>query len=216
MRNSKTFKLVLVALFTAITAVLSGLSIPLPLTPVPLSLATFGVLLCGGILGYKHGSLAMLLYLLLGTFGVPIFSGYEGGIGKVLGPTGGYIVGYIACAFILGLFVDINCKVKEKPNFVFTVIGGVLGTAACYILGTLWFMHVTKNPMGAAIMMCVVPFLVGDIIKIIVSSVLIVRLRPLANSSNKKPKAKESSSISEDSINSENQADNDESNIGVK
>lgn len=178
MRNTNTYKMILAAIFTAITSVLAGLSIPIPFTPVPLSLATFGVLLCGGILGFKYGSFSMLLYVLLGGFGVPVFSGYMGGIAKLLGPTGGYIIGYIACAFVIGIFIDSFEKMGFKANFPIGLFGGILGTLACYFLGTWWFMYVTKNTLTASLMLCVVPFLPGDSIKIIVSSFLISRLRP--------------------------------------
>ncbi len=181
MRNNKTYNLILMALFTAVTSVLAGLSVPLPFTPVPISLATFGVLLCGGILGAKYGSFSMICYVILGAVGLPIFSNYHGGMEKLLGPTGGYIVGYIACAFIIGLIADYSEKKGLKYSLIYIIIGGILGTLACYTLGTLYFMLQTKNTLIAAIGMCVVPFLIGDIVKIAVSSILILKLRPIRN-----------------------------------
>lgn len=181
MRTTKTYNLILTAVFTAVTAVLSGLSITIPVTPVPISLATLGVLLSGGILGKKYGSIAMLTYTLLGSFGLPIFSGYEGGLSKLVGPTGGYIIGYIACAFIIGVFVEYSEKRFSKPNLLLIIAGAILGMIACFTLGTAYFMLQTKTSLIAAIGMCVLPFLIGDFVKISLASILILKLRPLHN-----------------------------------
>ncbi|MGP1569855.1 MAG: biotin transporter BioY [Eubacteriales bacterium] len=179
MRTDKTYNLILAAMFTAVTAVLAGLSITIPVTPVPISLATFGVMLAGGVLGSKYGSLSMLVYVLLGGFGMPIFSGYTGGMAKLTGPTGGYIVGYIACAFVVGIFVEYAEKHSLKFGFIFTILGSILGTLSCYTLGTLYFMFQTRNSLIASLGMCVLPFLIGDSIKIVVSSILVFKLRPV-------------------------------------
>lgn len=182
MRNNKNYNLILTALFTAVTAVLAGLSITIPITPVPISLATFGVLLAGGILGAKYGSLSMFIYVLLGAVGMPIFSGYTGGFSALAGPTGGYIIGYIACAFIIGFLTDYAYNKSSAHSLIFAVfIGGILGTAACYTFGTAYFMFQTKNSLIASLGMCVVPFLIGDSLKIVLSSILILKLKPLCN-----------------------------------
>jgi biotin transport system substrate-specific component len=93
----------LCALFAALTAICSQIMIPLPFTPVPINLAYLAVLVCGGALGPKKGAIAMTVYVLLGAIGVPVFHGLTGGLGVLAGPTGGYIIGYIPMALVMGL-----------------------------------------------------------------------------------------------------------------
>lgn len=151
--------LVTVALMTAVLAVLSPFSVQVG--PIPLTLATLGVYFCAVLLGEKRGTLAVAVYLLLGAVGVPVFAGFSGGVQRFVGPTGGYLVGYLLCAFLAGLFIR---RHPEKP--LFWVLGFVVGTAALYAFGTVWFMIGSKTPLGAALLTCVVPFLAGDAVKI--------------------------------------------------
>ena len=97
----------------------------------------------------------------VGAVGVPVFAGFSGGVQKFAGPTGGYLVGYLLCAFLAGLFIR---RHAEKP--LFWIVGFVVGTAALYAFGTAWFMIGSKTPLGAALLTCVVPFLAGDAVKI--------------------------------------------------
>ena len=150
---------VTVALLAALLAVLSPFS--LQIGPIPLTLATLGVYFCAALLGEKRGTLAVAVYLLLGAVGVPVFAGFSGGVQKFAGPTGGYLVGYLLCAFLAGLFIR---RHAEKP--LFWIVGFVVGTAALYAFGTAWFMIGSKTPFGAALLTCVVTFLVGDAVKI--------------------------------------------------
>ncbi|MFV0516349.1 MAG: biotin transporter BioY [Aminipila sp.] len=175
MRYSNTKNLLLCGIFAAVTGITSGIIIPLPFTPVPMTLATLAVMLAGGLLGSKYGAISMIVYTLLGAFGAPVFSGYTGGMGKLLGPTGGYIIGYILTAYIVGLVIE---KSKEKPSFWLTAIAMLLGISVCYILGTLWFMFSTHTPLWASLVSCVFPFLIGDVIKIVAGSILVTKLRP--------------------------------------
>ena len=103
---SRTANLALCGLFAAITAVCSYVSIPLGFTPVPVNLATLAVFLAGGILGSRYGTISLAVYTLLGAAGIPVFSEFRGGLGVLAGPTGGYIIGYIAAAFLTGLIVE--------------------------------------------------------------------------------------------------------------
>ena len=135
-----TYDLVLCALCAAVTCVLAPLSVPLA-GEVPISLATFAVLLSGILLGGKLGALSQLIYVLLGSVGVPVFAGWTGGLGITLGVTG--VLKYAV------MFVSM-----------------VLATAVLYILGTAWFMAQTKMTLGASLAACVIPFLPGDLIKI--------------------------------------------------
>ncbi|MEL7657123.1 MAG: biotin transporter BioY [Bacillota bacterium] len=170
----KTKKLILYALFAALTAVCSMISIPLPFTPVPINLATLSVFLAGGILGSKGGAISQTVYVFLGAIGLPVFHSFTGGLGILTGPTGGYIIGYIAAAWLTGFMVE-----KLGNGFYKNIISMIVGLAACYALGTAWFMYLTGNGLAASLMACAVPFLPGDGIKIVIGSILVKKLRPL-------------------------------------
>ncbi len=167
----KTKKLILCALFAALTAVCSMISIPLPFTPVPINLATLSVFLAGGLLGSTGGAVSQLVYVILGAIGLPVFHSFTGGLGILTGPTGGYIIGYVAAAWLTGFVIE-----KLGQGFYKNIAGMAAGLFACYILGTLWFMHVTSSGLTAALMLCVVPFLLGDAIKIFVGALIVKRL----------------------------------------
>lgn len=167
----KTKKMILIALFAALTAVCSMISIPLPFTPVPINLATLAVFLAGGLLGSRDGAISLIVYVLLGFIGLPVFHSFTGGLGILTGPTGGYIIGYIAAAWLTGFMIE-----KLGQKFYLCIISMIAGSAACYALGTLWFMHLTSNGLVSALLACVVPFLLDDAIKIIVASILIKKL----------------------------------------
>ncbi|HYE68563.1 MAG TPA: biotin transporter BioY [Anaerovoracaceae bacterium] len=169
-----TKKMILCALFAALTAVCSMISIPLPFTPVPINLATLSVFLAGGLLGSRYGSLSQLVYVLLGVIGLPVFHSFTGGLSVLTGPTGGYIIGYIAAAWLIGFLIE-----KLGNDFYKIIISMIEGLIVCYTLGTLWFMYITSTGLTAALMMCVVPFLIGDAIKIIAGAILVKRLHKL-------------------------------------
>ena len=174
--SNSTVSLVLCGLFAALTAVCAAISIPLPFTPIPVSLTTLSVLLAGGLLGTKYGALSQVVYLLLGAIGVPVFANFTGGLGIVVGPTGGYIVGYILTAAIFGKLCNIihNKGISKRFKGYFLVfLSALLGTVFCYALGTLWYMHVTNVSLGAAFGMCILPFIPGDLLKCIAATFLI-------------------------------------------
>lgn len=168
--NMKTRVLTTSALFVAITAICSQIQIPLPM--VPINLALFAIYLAGALLGPKYGTISILAYVILGGIGAPIFAGFTGGFGTIAGPTGGYIVGYIFTAFIVGLITK-----KYGYNWWKLVIAMVLGLTVCYALGTIWFMYVTSNSLASAMTYCVIPFLPGDAVKIILATLLTIRFR---------------------------------------
>ncbi len=176
MSYSKTTNLILCAIFAALTGVTAGIIIPLPFTPVPMTLATLAVMLTGGLLGSKYGSVSMIVYVLLGAFGAPVFGGYTGGFDKILGPTGGYIIGYILTAFITGIIIE---KINKKNSFYINIVAMAIGLSLCYILGTIWFMISTNTPLWTSLIACVFPFLIGDLLKIMAGAVLIKKLRPV-------------------------------------
>jgi biotin transport system substrate-specific component len=170
----KTKMMILCALFAALTAVCSMISIPLPFTPVPINLATLSVFLAGGLLGSRYGFLSQLVYIILGAVGLPVFHNFSGGLGIITGPTGGYIIGYAAAAWLIGFLAD-----KAGREFYKNIIGMTAGLAVCYGLGTFWFMVLTSTGFAAALMMCVVPFLIGDAVKIAAGAILVKKLHRL-------------------------------------
>ena len=168
----KTKTLISISLMAAITAVLSQIAVPLPFTPVPINLATLGVFLCGALLGAKYGALSQVVYLLLGFIGLPVFSGFSGGVGVLFGPSGGYIIGYIFAAFCTGLFI------KNFPKkFSYYMLSMLIGLMVCYLFGTIWFMCLTKATLGKALAACIIPFIPGDALKIVAASFISIRLK---------------------------------------
>ena len=164
MKNSKTVFITQTALFTALIVVCSWISIP---ATVSFTLQTFAVCFVSAIGGFKSGTLSVLTYILLGIVGVPVFSNFKGGVSAIAGPTGGYIVGFIFTAVIVGLVAD-----KFGRKFWVSVLSMVLGVVVCYIFGTAWFYILTNNinqqamSIGAVLGVCVVPFLPFDALKI--------------------------------------------------
>ena len=171
MKGFTVRKMVFCALFAALIMVFAQIQVPLP-GLVPISLATFGVMMAGLLLGWKFGLLAVAVYALLGAVGVPVFAGFKGGIAALTGPTGGYIIGYLPYAVLAGLPVK-----KAQESFWGRMGLLALGTFACYLLGTTWFMHATGRTLGESMGLCVLPFLPGDAVKMALASFLTPRLR---------------------------------------
>lgn len=167
--------MVFTAIFAALICVAAPYAIPMP-GLVPISLGTFAIYLTGAMLGGKRGTVAVCVYILLGAVGLPVFTGFMGGFAKLLGPTGGYIVGYIPLVLLTGIFSDM----QPKKHWTMPV-GMVIGTAVMYAFGTAWFMIMNGSPLGTALMNCVVPFLIGDTIKIVLATVIAVPLRSRLN-----------------------------------
>lgn len=157
--KSKLYSMTMTAVMAAILAVISPFA--LFLGPVPVSLCTLVICLCGYVLGGRRGTAATLVYILLGAVGMPVFSGFSGGAGQLLGPTGGYIAGYLVLAAIAGAFFD-RFPARRGPQ----VLGMALGTAALYAMGTAWFCFQAGQGLSAALAACVLPFLPGDCLKI--------------------------------------------------
>ena len=152
-----------IAVMTAVLCILGPIVIPIG--PVPLSLATFGILLAAYILGPVQGAGAVLLYIAMGAIGLPVFSGFQGGFAKIAGPTGGYLAGYFLLALIAGWFIY-----KYYDIIIMQFIGMCLGTAVLYALGTAWLAHVTGMSFTEALAAGVLPFIPGDIIKMILAA----------------------------------------------
>lgn len=162
--KSSPRRLVLIAMMTAITCILAPLSIPIPVSPVPISLTNLVLLISVYILGWKDASISFIIYLLLGLAGLPVFSGFSGGLGKIVGPTGGYLAGFIFMTVIAGLAVDIFSG-KRLP----AVIGMALGTAVAYAFGTAWLAIQMDLTFISALSIGVLPYLAGDTLKIILA-----------------------------------------------
>lgn len=165
-----TYQMAVTALMAAVICVLGPLTVPIG--AVPISLANFVICLTAWLLGPKFGTLSVAVYLCIGLIGVPVFSGYGAGLAKIAGPTGGYLVGYLLLALIGGLFIE-----KSNGNPVVSGIGLVLGDAACYVLGTAWFVFQMQCELGYALSVCVYPFIALDLAKIVVSCVVGALLR---------------------------------------
>ena len=174
--NSKVLDLVYIAIGAALIAICSWISIP---TAVPFTLQTFAVFFVLLALGGERGTLATLVYVLLGAVGVPVFAGFSGGIGILLGNTGGYIIGFLFTGLIYILFTKFF-----KKNIVMKVVALVLGLAVCYAFGTAWFMHVYMKSSGEVGLLtvlgwCVFPFIIPDLLKLALAVVISKRIEPV-------------------------------------
>ena len=164
-----------IAVFTALMAVCSWISIP---TAIPFTLQTMGVFLAVGLLGGKRGTIAVTLYVLLGAIGVPVFAEFTGGLGILFRNTGGYIIGFIFSALIMWLMEAVFIK-KLHVKYVLAIqaLSMVLGLLACYAAGTAWFMFVYLRDTGSVSLLtvlgwCVIPFIIPDAVKIALALML--------------------------------------------
>ena len=163
--RNKVYPLAMVAVMAAVMAVVSPFT--LPIGPVPITLANLVVYLSVYILGWKKSCIATLVYILLGAVGMPVFSGFAGGLGKLVGPTGGYIIGYLPQAIITGLFI-----LKFPKNRWMQLLGMVIAGIVLYAFGTAWFCALTGKGLVAALGLCVIPFLPGDFAKAVIAMVV--------------------------------------------
>ncbi len=165
----KTKNIVFVALFTAVLCVVAPLCLPIGIVPV--SLATFVVYISGAVLGGKKAAFAVLMYILLGVAGLPVFSGFSGGLQRIASPLGGFILSYVPCAVVVATF---SKNTKKLSGYIFSMF---IATLLCYIIGLLWFVIFTKTTLVQGIIVCVLPFVLGDAVKIILASAVSVKLK---------------------------------------
>ena len=161
--NQSTQTTAYIALFVALTAICSWIMIP---SPVPFTLQTFAVFLTCFLLGGKIGSITIIAYIVLGAAGLPVFSGFRGGFGALLGPTGGYIIGFVFSALVIWLITSVFGK-----NIYVYIISAIPALLVCYAFGTAWYVLIyTKSTETISIIsvlsMCVIPYIIPDIIKI--------------------------------------------------
>ena len=168
--KKKIYKLTVCSLMAAVLCVIGPLSVPVG--PIPVSLTTFVIYLSVFLLGSKHSAVSCLVYIAVGAIGFPVFSGFQGGLQKLAGPTGGYFAGYIIMAFIGGLIIE-----KSNRGIVLTVLAFFASTLITYLLGTAWFVFQTKCDVLYALTVCVLPFIAFDMIKIIIAVIIGKNLR---------------------------------------
>ncbi len=180
MKESKTLNMVYIAFGAALITICSWIYIP---AAVPFTLQTFAIFALLGIFGGKRGTYAIVLYVMLGAIGLPVFSGFNGGFGALLGVTGGYIIGFVLSCLLYWLLTSLFGN-KVWMSFFFMLMGLVV----CYAFGTMWFMLVYTKSKGAvsiisALSMCVFPFIIPDIIKIVLAMLISRKVRGIASKS---------------------------------
>lgn len=170
--NNNVRELVLTGMFTAVICVMSQLSIPIQ--PIPFTLSLFAIFLTGALLTPRSAFLATLTYLLLGAFGLPVFAGLKGGIQVLTGMTGGYLIAYPVMALLISVFY----KYFRKYNKLLSLtVGMIVALTFCYTFGTLWFTFITDTPFYTALTLCVFPFLLFDLAKIVFAIIVSIIIR---------------------------------------
>lgn len=166
--------MVLIAIFAALISVCSLIQIPLG--TIPFTLQTFAVFTTAGLLGTKRGIAAILIYILLGIIGMPVFTG-KGGPSAIVGPTGGYITGFIFTVLIIGLIMRLFRKSTMRVQLVMTAAAMLVGDVICFVIGTIQFMVVMKTNLVAALGYCVMPFIIPDLVKIIAATIVVSKIK---------------------------------------
>jgi biotin transport system substrate-specific component len=173
MDNSEQLRMTVYAsLLAALTA--AGAYLIIPIGPVPISLQTLFIYLTGLLLGSRWGAASVAVYLLAGACGLPVFAGGTGGIGRLAGPTGGYLFGYLAAAFVIGFITE-----RVPRRWVMDVVAMAAGTFIIYAAGVAWLKIVTGMTFSKAVTVGMLPFLVGDSLKILAAVPIIRAVRPL-------------------------------------
>lgn len=165
MRNERLKMMIVSALFAAIIAVFAQITIPLPFSPVPITGQTLAIGLAATILGSRYGTLSVAIYLLLGAVGAPVFAGMSGGLGALIGPTGGYLVGFLPTAFIIGYYL-------EKTSFTVkqAVVANLIGMILTLAFGTVWLKIAAELSWTTAIAGGATPFIPLGILKAVLAA----------------------------------------------
>lgn len=162
-----------VALFSALTAIGAFIRIPLPFSLVPATLQTLFTYMAGALLGGYLGALSQLIYILLGISGLPIFAGGNASLSVLVGPTGGYLVGFIAGSFVIGKMTE----AKKNNSLLWLLTCMIVGTTIIYTLGVIQLMNWMKISLDKAVIMGVAPFVAGDVVKMLVAAYTTHRIR---------------------------------------
>lgn len=163
--NSKVREMVTIALLAAVLCIMAPLS--LPIGPVPVSLTNLALYFFVIIVGTRRTSIAFIIYCLLGMAGLPVFSGFSGGLGKLVGPTGGYIIGFLPMVIVMGLYIE-----KHRRNYVMIIIVMEASTWIPYLLGTAWLAFSAGMTFSEALAAGVIPFIVEDLIKMVLAALV--------------------------------------------
>lgn len=161
--KSSVFPMILTSLCAAIIAVLAQIIIPLPLIPITGQTLAIGLVVT--ILGLKHGTYAVLLYILLGAIGLPVFQSFTGGLGILFGPTGGYIIGFIPTAIVIGFYLK-----KTRLTFTHALVANILGMLVTLAFGAVWLKYLAELSWTGALFSGVIPFLIVGVIKAILAA----------------------------------------------
>ena len=170
--SSQLRMMVHASLFAALTAV--GAFVAIPIGPVPIVLQNMFVFLAGLLLGSRWGLASVGVYLLAGACGLPVFAGGLGGIGRIVGPTGGYLIGYLPAVFLIGKIAN-----RTPPRVLFDVFAMICGSVALYACGIAWLKILTGMTVTKALAVGMVPFLIGDALKIAAAAAIAKALRPI-------------------------------------
>lgn len=165
MKKSAIFNMTSCALMAALMCVLCPVSVPIG--PIPISLSILVILLTVYVLGTWRALVSYTVYLLLGAVGMPVFSGFQGGLAKLAGPTGGYLAGFWLMILVAGIIME-----KGKRNLLVTILGMLAGVAIDYAVGTAWFVFQTESTVVHALDVCVYPFIPFDVAKIVIAVLL--------------------------------------------
>lgn len=168
----KTRNMIITAMFAALICISAYIVIPLPFSPVPITLQTLFVMMAGLLLPVTYSGLAVLIYLLLGAVGLPVFSGGASGIGSIVGPTGGYLIGFLVGSMVISMLVK-SSKNKFAISFVSAIVGGIV---VVYAFGVIWLAWKTDMGIQKAFVVGALPFLLGDFVKAFVATFVAVPL----------------------------------------
>ena len=170
--SSQIRMMVFASLLAALMA--TGAYLSIPVGPVPIVLQNMFVFLAGLLLGSRWGLASVAVYLLAGICGLPVFAGGMGGIGRIIGPTGGYLVGYLPAVFIIGYISE-----KSAGRIVYDILAMICGTAVLYACGVTWLKVLTGMTLSKTLVAGMYPFLIGDALKIVAAAVITGALRPI-------------------------------------
>ena len=171
MKKSTVYELTCCALMAAIICIFAPMSVPIG--PIPVSLTNLVLYFAIFLLGTRGTTISYIVYLLLGLVGLPVFSGYVGGVAKVAGPTGGYLIGFLPMILIMGpLYALARKQSRIWINWAITVGGMILATAVAYVFGTIWFVLQMDCTVAYAMTVCVLPFIPFDLAKIVIANLL--------------------------------------------
>ncbi|WP_026478946.1 biotin transporter BioY [Alkaliphilus transvaalensis] len=179
-------QMTLVALFAALTAVSSQIAVPVPFSPVPFTMQVVAVCLAGGILGRKLGSLSIIIYLLLGAIGLPVFAHFSSGLHILVGPTGGFLLSFPLAAYVIGSITE------KKITYLRTTIAMLLALILIYGIGLIQFKYVTSMTWEQSFLLAVANYIIPDLIKIVLTSAIVMKVSHVLERNNLKVSMKNS------------------------